>query len=167
MAGNYRKLPVLESGCDKMRAGDMGKKTNVLEIPNAFVGKITNPATEEVLVALGSSARVWTQLVEEFATMYDVTIQEWKSYSPKYGWSLRLLQKKRTIVYPCQGCFRVAFILGDKAVKFLKQRNPSKTLTKLIADAPRYPEGTGVRLMVRGTNEMAVIRKLAQAKLAH
>ena len=147
----------------------MGKKKNVLEVPNAFLGKAAKPTTEEVNLALGSSVEVWTQLVEEFAARFGVAIQEWKSYSPKYGWSLRLLRKKRTIVYlsPCQGCFRVAFVLGDMAVKFLKQGNPSKTLTKLIADAPRYPEGTGVRLMVRDTKEMALIRKLAEAKLAY
>ena len=147
----------------------MGTKKNVLEIPNAFVGRITKPTAAELTAALGSSAKVWTELVDEFATKYDLAIQEWKSSSPKYGWSLRLLQKKRTIVYlsPCQDCFRVAFILGDKAVKFLKQRNPPKTLAKLIDDAPRYPEGTGIRLMVSGQKEMPVIRKLAEAKLAH
>jgi hypothetical protein len=168
-AGNDWKPPILGSGRHRMRAVNMGKKKQVIEIPNAFVGKVTKPTTAEVGVALGSSASAWTQLVEEFATRYDVAIQEWKSYSPKYGWSLRLLQKKRTIIYlsPCQGCFRVTFILGNRAVKFLQHGNPSKILTKLIADAPRYPEGAGVRLTVRGTREMAVIRKLAEAKLAH
>ena len=147
----------------------MATKKNILEIPNAFVGSVTKPSADEVSVALGPSAKVWTQLVDEFAENYNVTIQEWKSYSPKHGWSLRLLQKKRTIVYlsPCQGCFRVAFILGDKAIKLLKQDKLSKSLAKLINDAPRYPEGTGVRLLVRGTKEITAIRKLAEAKLAH
>jgi Protein of unknown function (DUF3788) len=141
----------------------------VLDIPNAFIGKTAKPTADEVSAALGSSAKVWTQLIDEFAAQYEVTIQEWKSYSPKAGWALRLLQKKRTIVYlsPCQGCFRVAFILGDKALKFLKQGKLSNDLTKLLEDAPRYPEGTGVRLLVRNSKEIPTIRKLAEAKLAH
>lgn len=45
--------------------------------------------------------------------------------------------------------------------------NPSKSLTRLIHDAPPYLEGTGVRLLVRGGKEVPTIRKLAEAKLAH
>ena len=144
-------------------------KKSVLDIPNAFIGATAKPTMDEVFAALGSSAKVWTQLVDEFAKELHVALQEWKSYSPKFGWSLQLKQRKRTIVYlsPCAGCFRVAFILGDKAIKALMEGSPSKNLTKLIHDAPRYPEGTGVRLMVRNRKEMPTIRKLAEAKLAH
>lgn len=81
----------------------MKAKKSVVEVPNAFIGKATKPTAEGISEALGSSASVWTQLVDEFAQKYDVAVQEWKSYSSKSGWALRLLRKKRTIVYlsPC------------------------------------------------------------------
>lgn len=147
----------------------MDAKKSPLDIPNAFVGRAGKPTAEEVNAVLGASAKVWTELVDELAAKYAVPLQEWKSSSPKYGWSLRLLRKKRTIVYlsPCEGCFRVAFILGDKAVKALRHGKLSQSLAELIDEAPRYPEGTGVRLIVRGTKEMAAIRKLVEAKLAN
>jgi hypothetical protein len=36
---------------------------------------------------------------------------------------------------------------------------------KLIKEAPRYPEGTGVRLEVKVTRDVAVVKKLAAIKL--
>jgi hypothetical protein len=98
-----------------------------------------------------------------------VAEQEWKSVSAKYGWALRLKLKKRTIVYlgPCDGCFRVAFVLGDKAVAAARTSELSKSTLKLIEEAPRYAEGTGVRLVVKTPRDLAAIRKLALIKLAN
>jgi hypothetical protein len=68
---------------------------------------------------------------------------------------------------PCVGCFRVAFILGDKAVAAARQGDLSKSTLKLIDEAPRYPEGTGLRLTVKAAKNLAAIRKLALIKLAN
>jgi len=99
----------------------------------------------------------------------DVTGQEWQSVSPKYGWGLRLKLKKRTIVYlgPCDGCFRVAFVLGDGAVAAARQSGLPKTALKLLDEAPHYAEGTGLRLIVKAQKDLAAIRKLALIKLAN
>jgi hypothetical protein len=140
-----------------------------VDIPNAFIGKIKKPTMDEVYAALGSSAEIWKQLADELSTELGVNLQEWKSVSPKYGWSLRLKLKKRTIVHlaPCNGCFRVLFILGDRAVKAAKQGDLPKNVVKMIEEAPRYTEGTGVRLMVNGAKDLEPIRKLVSIKLAN
>jgi hypothetical protein len=139
-----------------------------MDLPNAFIGKAGKPTTKEVSAALGASAKVWERLVDELAD-HGADVQEWKSYSPKYGWSLRLKLKKRTIVYlsPSNGCFRVMFILGDKAVKAARQSKFPKSVAKAIADAPRYPEGTGVRLVVKSAKDLPAIFMLAEVKLAN
>jgi hypothetical protein len=87
----------------------------------------------------------------------------------KYGWSLTLKVKKRTIVYlgPCMGCFRVAFALGDKAVAAVKHARLPKKILQALAEAPRYPEGTGLRLVVNKAADLEAIRMLAEIKLAH
>jgi hypothetical protein len=139
-----------------------------METPNAFIGKTTIPTAEEVAAVLGSSADVWKQLVDWMAEQ-GVTVQEWNSYSVKSGWAMRIKVKKRNIVYlaPCSGCFRVAFILGDRAVAAARQSDLSKSTLKLLDEAPKYPEGTGVRLVVRVPKDLAAIRKLALIKLAN
>jgi Protein of unknown function (DUF3788) len=139
-----------------------------MENPNAFIGKTIQPTAEEVAAALGSTAEIWKQLVEWLAEQ-GVATQEWNSYSPKAGWALRLKFKKRNIVYlaPCHGCFRVAFIFGDKAVEAARQSNLSNSTLKLLDEAPRYPEGTGLRLTVKSSRDLVEIRKFALIKLAN
>ena len=139
-----------------------------MEAANAFVGKTTLPTSAEVFAALGSTAEEWKQLVDWLAA-HGVVDQEWKSSSAKYGWSLRLKVKKRNILYlsPCDGCFRVGFALGDRAVAAARESGLPKAIVKLLDEAPRYAEGTGLRLMVKGPEDLAAIRKLALIKLAN
>jgi hypothetical protein len=139
-----------------------------METANAFIGKTAPPTDTEVAAVLGSAAETWKELVDWFAAQ-GVTDQEWKSYSPKAGWALLLKLKKRTIVYlaPCDGCFRASFVLGDRAAAAARQSDLSKVTQKLLDEAPHYAEGTGIRLLVRETKDLAVIRKLAIIKLAN
>lgn len=138
-----------------------------MDTPNAFIGKTAQPATKEVTTTLGSTAVLWSRLVDWFAEQ-GVTDQEWNSYSPKAGWALRLKVKKRNIVYlaPCAGCFRVAFVLGDRAVAAARQSDLPKSALNPLDEAPRYAEGTGFRLMVKAPKDLAAIRKLVLIKLA-
>ena len=139
-----------------------------METPNAFIGKTTKPTEAEVAAALSSTAALWKQLVDWMAEQ-GVGESEWKSSGLKYGWSLRLKVKKRNIVYlgPCAGCFRVAFALGDKAVAAAQKGDLSKSTLKILDEAPRYAEGTGVKLMVKVAKDLAAIRKLALIKMAN
>jgi hypothetical protein len=139
-----------------------------MEILNAFVGKTTTPTAEEVAAAPGPAAEVWKQLVDWMAEQ-EVTVQEWNSYSAKSGWAMRLKVKKRNIVYlsPCSGCFRVAFVLGDRAVAAARQSDLPKSTLKLLDEAPKYPEGTGVRLVVKAAKDLVAIRQFALIKLAN
>ena len=140
-----------------------------MEILNAFVGKTEKPTQAELSSALVTSSEIWDQFVDWLAKEQGVAVQEWKSYSPKYGWSLRLKLKKRNIVYlsPCRDSFLVVFIFGDRAVKAALQSDLPKRVAKAIKNAPRYTEGTGVRLTVKRPSDLPAIRKLAQIKLAN
>jgi hypothetical protein len=135
-------------------------------LPNAFVNKPEKPTNDELADALGPAKECWDQLIADLAESCEAGIQEWKSYSPKYGWSLRLKHKKRTIVYlaPHQGCFGVMFILGDRAVAAARQSKLPRSMQKIIDKAPRYPEGTGIRLQVKKSKDIAIVKKLAAIK---
>jgi hypothetical protein len=139
-----------------------------METVNAFIGKTARPTEAEVDAALGSTAAMWKQLVDWMAEQ-GAGEREWNSSGAKYGWSLRLKVKKRNIVYlgPCAGCFRVAFALGDKAVAAARKSDLPKSALKLLDEAPRYAEGTGVRLMVKAEKDLAAIKKLALIKMAN
>lgn len=78
-------------------------------------------------------------------------------------------QKKRVIVYmaPGDGCFRVSFILRDKAVTAARAGKLPKAVLKALDEAPKYPEGTGLRLVVSKPGDLAAIRTLIGVKLAN
>lgn len=136
---------------------------------NAFIGKAKKPTEEELAAALGPAKVVWDRFVTGLAEENGVDVQEWSSYSRKAGWSLRVKRKKRTIVWlaPCQRCFRVAFILGDKAMKASRKCGLPPRMLKILEEAPKYPEGTGVRIAVKGAKDIAMLKKLAEIKLAN
>lgn len=140
-----------------------------MDHPNAFIGKTTQPTHEELATTLGPTAHLWTQLLESLTEDLSNPDREWYSLRPKYGWSLLLKIKKRRIVYmgPCEGCFRVSLVLGDKAMAAARATTLPKSVLKLLDDAPHYAEGTGLHFLVKNPKDLPAIRKLAKIKLAN
>ena len=134
---------------------------------NAFIGKITQPTQKELASELGPSNELWEQLVNGVTEECGITEQEWNSYSPKAGWALRLKHKKRNIVYlsPCHGAFRVSLIFGDKAMNMVRSMKFPAKIRKIIADAPHYPEGSGVCLEIKAAADLKAVRELAKVKV--
>jgi len=134
---------------------------------NAFIGKLTQPTPKELAGKLGSAKDLWNHVVRDVTSECGITDKEWNCYSPKAGWSLRLKQKKRNIVYlsPCDKSFRVAFILGEKAMREAKNTEFSAKYVKLITEAVRYPEGSAIRLEVTNFEDVAFVKQLAKIKV--
>lgn len=134
---------------------------------NAFIGRTATPTGAALAEALGPAKTVWDGLIAHLAAQHDVAIQEWKSYSVKTGWALRLKRGKRTILWlaPCEGCFRVLFILGDKALLAARESQLPARALRALGRAEKYPEGTGVRLLIKGPKDIPTVKKLAEIKL--
>lgn len=137
-------------------------------LPNAFIGKPKPPTAAELAAALGPTKPVWDALIADLQRA-GVADQEWNTYSPKAGWSLRLKRKGRNIVHlaPCPGCFRAALILGDKAMAAARRSKLPQRVIKILDAAPRYPEGTGIRLEIKKPKDIEMVKQLAAIKLAH
>jgi hypothetical protein len=134
---------------------------------NAFVGRKTKPSESQLKEALGASKAMWDQVIDELED--ECPIKEWSSYSPKAGWSLKLKRKDRTILYlgPLSGRFRVAFVLGDKAVRAARESALPKPVLKMISEARKYAEGTGVRFEVTDVKDVEAVKELAATKIAN
>ncbi len=135
--------------------------------PNAFIGRTKAPSDADLAAALGAVKPLWDEIVVGMAHELGLTSSEWKSYGARHGWALQLRRGKRNIVHlaPCEGSFRVLFILGDRAVAAARAARLRATAAKLIVDAPRYPEGTGIRLEVSRERQIPLVRRLARIKL--
>jgi hypothetical protein len=136
---------------------------------NAFMGMRDAPTDAEVAAVLGPATKLWDALIALLARHHGVVDQEWKSVSPKYGWSLRLKQQKRTIAYlsPCTDSFIVSIVLGDRAVQAARGKKLPRRILKALKGAPRYAEGTGVRMLVKKLGDIGAVEKLIAAKLGN
>jgi len=137
-------------------------------LPNAFAAAARKPTEKQLATALGPAKAVWDALLTELGQL-GMTGQEWKSYSTKAGWSLRLFRGKRTILWlaPCPRAIRAAVILGDRAVEAAREARLPKRVLRLIDTATRYPEGTAVRIEFKSAREIGSVTRLAAIKLAH
>lgn len=139
-----------------------------MERLNAFMGHPDTPTEREVEAALGSAAALWHELLA-WAHANGAQDGEWKCTSLKHGWSYRLKQKQRNILYmsPCQGCVRIAFVLSDRALTAAKAAHLPQRIVKELQSAPRYPEGNGIRLILEKHTDLPAIQKIAQIKMSN
>jgi len=147
----------------------MARTTAARESPtfrNAFIGQATEPTDPELAAALGESKARWEQLIAELTREHKLTC-EWNSYSVKAGWALRLKREARNIVYlsPSRGSFMASFALGDKAIQAARVSKLPKDVLKIIDGAKKYAEGTAIRIVVSGSEDLAVVKNLAKIKL--
>lgn len=134
---------------------------------NAFAGRAKPPSEADLAAALGAAKPAWDRIVVDVAGDLRLDGREWKSYGPKHGWALRLQRGKRNVVHlaPHEGCFTALLILGDRAMKAARASGLSESALRILDDAPRYPEGTGIRLLLKGPRHVPLVRKLARVKL--
>jgi hypothetical protein len=135
---------------------------------NAFIGKGTKPGNAELKAALGPAKPIWDRLLTGLDEQFGVRDYEWKCYSPKSGWSLRVKRNSRTIVWlgPSDGYFTVLFILGKEAMQAARKAKLSKAMREVLDEAPMYPEGAAVRVRVNSSRSLGTVKKLAAIKLA-
>ena len=136
---------------------------------SAFDDKTREPGPEEVEAVLGSTAELWKLLISELGTRFDPLALDWRFSGKKWGWGLRLKQKKRAVVYltPTEGFFLAGFALGQKAVDAAFDNGLPRKVLDTIESAPKYAEGRGVRLEVHSTEDVDSVLLLAKIKMAN
>ena len=114
---------------------------------SAFDDKTVEPQAADLQAMLGRSSAAWKKLIARIEVEHAPFETTWNFSGAKWGWSLRLKQKKRTVLYmtPCERHFLVGMVLGEKAVKAARLCELPEPIMALIDDAPRYAEGRGFR----------------------
>lgn len=126
------------------------------------------PTPEGLERVLGSAAPAWRHLHARVASEYAPVSHSWNFAGAKYGWIQRLKRKKRTLLYltPQNGRFLVGMVLGDRALGLLDRDRLSREVLDLIDEAPRYGEGTGIRIPVSDRAECGDIETILRAKMS-
>jgi hypothetical protein len=134
---------------------------------SAFADKSRKPAEEDLQKVMGRVFKHWSAIIERASRHYPPLQQDWGFAGTAWGWSLRLKQKKRTVMYltPCKGYFMAGFALGEKAVRAAHEADLDESTLSLIDGAPRYAEGRGVRIEVRRKRDRDQVIRLAAIKM--
>lgn len=136
---------------------------------SAFDDKSKKPRVSDLKTTLGRTFTHWDNLMTYLAEEYAPLIEKWNFAGAKWGWSLQLKQKKRTVLYmtPCEKHFLVGLVLGEKAVKAAHDSSLPESVLAIIDGAKKYAEGRGVRLEIRKKKDLDSVKKLAAIKMAN
>ena len=132
-----------------------------------FTDKTYHPDAESLNNALGKTAKYWQEIKEFIGTNFGEYQEEWKFYSPKYGWTQKILLKKRNLLFftPVSGYFRLAFVFGDKAVTAVEKSDLPEKIKSDLSNARKYMEGRGIQLEVKSSSDVKNVFKLLEIKV--
>ncbi|MBI9063693.1 MAG: DUF3788 domain-containing protein, partial [Marinilabiliaceae bacterium] len=116
-----------------------------------FTDKAIEPASQDLVNRLASSYALWQHIYDFVFRQYPKCIAEWNYPGKKYGWSFRIKDKKRAIIYllPREGYFKVAFVFGQKATDAIMESDISDSIKAELAQARKYAEGRGINFDIR------------------
>ena len=137
-----------------------------MEDISIFTNKELTPTERDLADNLGSTYQIWKQINKLVLQKEPFAKGEWNYPGKKYGWSFRIKDKKRAIIYllPRDRYFKVAFVFGDKAVTEIIQSNIPDDIKEKITSAKKYAEGRGIRIEVKNDSILPDVEKLIDIK---
>ena len=132
-----------------------------------FMNKACIPTDADLISTLGKSAGLWNEISEFVLLKYPNAIKEWSYPGKNYGWSFRIKDSKRVIIYllPRDKYFKVAFVFGQKATDHVLESDVAISIKEELASARVYAEGRGIRLDIKEQADLNDIKKLVEIKL--
>ena len=136
---------------------------------SAFDDQDVEPRDFDLAPVLGASQDLWDELESQMKTRFHPLSVNWGYSGKKWGWSLRLKQKARTVLYmtPRRGHFVVGFALGQKAVDAAHESDLPQATLDMIDASQKYAEGRAVRIEVRTAEDLRSAARIATIKMAN
>lgn len=136
---------------------------------SVFTDKAKIPVNEDLITPLGETYNLWMTLRDYVYEKYPDGKEDWNYPGKNYGWSFRIKDKKRAIMYflPREKYFKVAFVFGGKATDYIMDSDISEDIKTDLQNAKVYAEGRGVSINVEDDSNIADIKELVEIKLAH
>lgn len=133
-----------------------------------FTDKSITPGNKELTAALGETANLWYRIADYVHAQYPQAMDFWSYSGKKYGWSFRIKDKKRAIIYllPRDKFFKVALVFGKKAFDSVMDSQVAESIKTELNAAKVYAEGRGIRIEVADDTFLKDIMKLVDIKLA-
>ncbi|MEK8180887.1 DUF3788 family protein [Flavobacterium buctense] len=134
-----------------------------------FTNKTEIPTAAQLQEALGDTYVYWQTFAEYTKKLYPEATEEWSFTSEKFGWSFRIKDKKRVIIYllPRDQFFKVAFVFGQKATDAIIASTIAELIKTELQAAKVYAEGRGIRIEIKDETLVNDLLKLIEIKTKH
>ena len=134
-----------------------------------FTDKNSIPDSSDLINSLGDTYNLWQLLKEYVHLKYPTSLDEWNYSGEKYGWSFRIKDKKRAIIYllPRNMYFKVAFVYGQKAMDLIMKSQISDAIKNELQTAKVYAEGRGIRIDINDEGIINEVKELIDIKLTY
>jgi hypothetical protein len=122
------------------------------------------PEDADIARTLGSAFAAFDRL----RALRPTVTAEWRRYSKKSPWTLKVVEGKRTLYYltPTDGSLTVSIILGERATEAVLAADGITERVKTdLRQARPYLEGRGIRVPVASTADTELVARLVAIKL--
>jgi nucleotidyltransferase/DNA polymerase involved in DNA repair len=132
-----------------------------------FNNKQVMPDEDTLASEIGETKEILDRICRFIEDVTGQLSREWKHYGQKSGWTLKLLSKKRNLLFvgPEEGYFVIAFVFGDRAVEAVLKSELPDTIKNELANARKYAEGRGIRFEIKDDNQLESVFQLIRIKL--
>lgn len=136
---------------------------------SVFLDKMIKPTNSDLVEKLDLTFYLWKLLYDYVMRQYPNGVGEWNFSGQKYGWSYRIKDKKRAIIYllPREKYFKVAFVFGQNATDHIMDSDINQEIKEELSLAKKYAEGRGIRIPVNDNSLMDDLKKLIDIKLMY
>ncbi len=125
------------------------------------------PTQELLHRALGQSLSLWEESIAFLERRQAGIVSEWKFYSKKAGWCLKLANSKgKNLLFllPQDGYFIATVNMGEKLREQVLQLDLQEKNKQLIRDATVYAEGISVLFSIQDADDLADLKLLLEQK---
>lgn len=134
-----------------------------------FTDKKYTPTTIDLKNALGTCYPTWHEIEQYVKNVFQDASANWHYSGDKFGWSFRISDKKRVIIYllPRAFYFKTAFVFGEKATQAVLKSEVADDIKTALTEAKVYAEGRGFRLSVSNASQLPDLKILINIKLTY
>ena len=134
-----------------------------------FVDKNLKPTTKDLEKGLGDTFHIWKSFEDFTKKNYPDATCEWNFSGEKFGWSYRIKDKKRVLIYllPRDRFFKTAFVFGQKATSQIMESDISESIKTELKIAKANAEGRGIRIEIKDQSNFEDIQKLIKIKISN
>jgi len=131
-----------------------------------FDNKEIIPNDEDLESVLKGSLDIWNDLISFLEKEYGTLNEEWKFYSKKAGWSLRVSSKKRNLLFliPNDTYFIATVNMGVKVSKIVLDLDISESTKNLIKEAKKYREGISILINIKNKEDLEDVKTILNVR---